>query len=154
VPTETLLERVKLTLAQREINYSLERGHLLRVEHGSADVAIDVEDRPGSSTVAVRAIVLAEVEASDMEAELRILRSVNERNARSRFGRFYWDRSTAEIILEYKILGSHLQPEEMINALSAVATGADDQDDLLMEELGTGRRASDVRGRTEVARSF
>ena len=136
-------------LARLGINAELEAGSLTRIHYGSAVVTLETAENP--ATVAVRARVLAEVEIADSDSELRILRALNSRNARSRFGKFFLDREAAEITLEYEILGGFLQQEELLNALQAVAQTADDHDDLLIEELGTGRRASDIGGRAEAA---
>ena len=139
-------------LVQLEIDHEVEADHLARIQYGSAEVTVEVAENP--ATVAVRACILGEVRAPEPDDELRILRSLNDLNNRSRFGKFFFDRDAGVIWLEYEILGTHLQADELLNALQAVAKTADDHDELLMEELGTGRRASDLVGRPEVAPSF
>ena len=149
---KTLTDQVRLMLAELAVEYDVQSGYLARIQYGSADITVEIAENP--SAVAVRARVLREVEASEPDDELRVLRSVNDRNGRSRFGKFYFDRERGDITLEYEILGGYLQPQELLNALQAVATTADDHDDLLMEELGTGKRASDLVGRPEAPSPF
>ena len=148
----SLTDTVLTMLARIGIDADLENGYLARIHYGSAAVTLEIAANP--ATLAVRACVLADVKVADADHELRILRTLNDSNSRSRFGKFVLDREAAEITLEYEILGGFLQQEELLNALQAVARTADDQDDLLIEELGTGRRASDVVGRPEASTSL
>ena len=77
------------------------------------------------------------------EEESTALRALNDRNRSVRFAKFMLEQGAGSITLEYDLLGDYLQPEELINAVTAVAQMADDHDDLLREELGGGRRAAD-----------
>lgn len=149
---QPLAETVLTMLARSGIDAELEAGSLARIDYGSAQVDIEIAENP--ATVAVRACVLTDVEVADSDHEFRILRALNSRNARSRFGKFFLDREGGQINLEYEVLGGWLQQEELLNAVRQVARGADDHDDLLIEELGTGRRATDVHGRPEAATSL
>lgn len=151
--TRTMLEQVRLALIEREVEHRFE-GPTVSMHYGSADVEVEVLDAPPVPMVTVRATVLFEVQADDNEDELLVLRALNERNMRLRFGKFYLHSEEARVLVEYEMLGSHMQPEELLHALSVVATLADDHDDLLMEQIGRGRRASDVSGRSEAVRPF
>lgn len=150
---DTALEQVRIALIQRDIEHTLD-GSRFSINYGSAEVQIDVVDSPPVPRVALRAAVLVDVAVDDNEDELLLLRHLNERNAHLRFGKFYFDRDRERIVVEYEILGTHMQPEEVLHALSVVATLADDHDDLLLEQIGRGRRAADVSGRSEVLRPF
>ena len=102
----------------------------------------------------MRAVVLCDVATADQEAEIRLLRSLNDRNARLQYGRFFYEPDQRRIIHDFQILGSDLQPAELMNGLVSVARTADEHDDLLREELGTGARASDLAGRGDAGASF
>ncbi len=152
-PIVDTLEQVRLTLMEREIEHVLS-GSKISIDYGSAEVQIEVVDSPPVPTVTVRSPALIEVETANDEDELLVLRVLNERNARLRFGKFYLDHERERIVVEYEMLGSHLQPEELLHGLSIVATLADDHDDLLKEQIGQGQRAADVSGRTDAVRPF
>ena len=77
------------------------------------------------------------------EEEFRLLRSLNERNRTLPYGKFFFDAAAGEIHVEYELLGDELQDAEFVNALTTVARLADDHDDVLMDEVGHGRRAAD-----------
>jgi Putative bacterial sensory transduction regulator len=70
---------------------------------------------------------------------------LNERNRTLPYGKFFFDPAAGEIHVEYELLGDDLQESEIINALTTVARLADDHDDVLVGELGHGRRAADRR---------
>lgn len=134
-------ELVETILTDRELRFDRE-GPRLRVPHGSAEVFIDIDDLGGASIISVNAIVLDEVDL-DGEREILALRAVNDRNKSIRFGKLLLDVTDRRIRLEYNLLGDFLQPAEIMNALTSVAQMADDHDDLLQGELGSGRRAAD-----------
>src|SRR5688572_20849089 len=105
-----MLEQIRLALMERGIEHSGSAGEL-RIHYGSAEVQIQILDSPPTPTVTLRAPVLVDVTVVDNESELLVLRMLNERNARLRFGKFYFDQSRSRIVVEYEILGSHMQPE-------------------------------------------
>lgn len=153
VMPDAILDQIRFALIEREIEHTLD-GRRFAIDYGSAEIQIDVVDAPPAPTVALRAAVLLDISVDDPEAELALLRSLNDRNARLRFGKFYFDLDHSQIVVEYEILGTHLQSEEVLHALAVVATLADDHDDTLLDELGQGKRASDIAGRAEAARAF
>ena len=153
VVSEDTLQRVRLALIEREIAHRVDENIVL-IHYGSALVQIEVADGPPTPTIAVRAVVLVDVGIDDNEDELRVLRMLNERNGRLRFGKFFYDREQERIVVEYEILASHMQHEELVHATSVVAHLADDHDDLLRDQIGCGRRASDVAGWSTLDRPF
>lgn len=80
------------------------------------------------------------------EAGARALAAVNLRNCGLVFGRLSYYEEDGVIALEYAILASNLQAQELIRALQIVAAYADTLDDDLLLELGVGQRARDVWG--------
>jgi hypothetical protein len=136
------IELARLALQSHGIAYEHEAGDRLVVDYGSARLKIVVRRTGESSVMHVSACVLDAVAVSD-DDELRLLRSLNERNRALPYGKFFLDPSTEEIHVEYELLGDHLQDAEFMNALTTVARLADDHDDLLMAELGHGRRGAD-----------
>jgi len=96
--------------------------------------------------ISLRSEVLVDVEVTE-ESRLQILEHLNALNQSSLFGRFYLDADRSTIVLRHDLLGDELQADELINALYTVGLLADQTDDELMHEIGTGIRASDAAGR-------
>lgn len=140
--TDETLDVVRLSLLERGVEHTVEEA-TISVAHGSAKVEIEVIDASSVTTVSVRASVLSHL-SLDPDAEFALLRRLNELNAHLRFGKFYVAPSSGDIVVEYEILASHMQPEELFHAVSVVSVLADDYDDLLVEQLGQGRRAIDL----------
>jgi len=146
-----LTDRIRQVLAQRGIEHS-RRGDDIRVDYGSAEVVLSVnEDR---SAISLRAIVVGDISIEDQEDEIRLLRSLNDRNSRLEYGRFFYDPARREIVHDCQILATHLQASELMNGLVSVARTADEHDDLLCQELGAGVRAADLAGRPEAPLPF
>ena len=133
---------VERALVERGIRFEHRDDSVLRIPHGSAEVFVGIDDLAGGTVIRVSALVLDELEL-EPEAEATALRALNDRNRTVRFAKFTLERGAGSIMLEYDLLGDYLQPEELINAVTAVAQMADDHDELLREELGGGRRAAD-----------
>ena len=148
---DEVTQQVRLTLHERGIDYVRLDGALL-VHYGSADVEIAFRSDTGT-TIDVSSCVLDELELTP-EREIQILRSINDRNRSLRFGAFHLDAEERKLYVRYELVGDFLQPEELMNALTAIAHVADDHDDLMMREFGTGRRGSDRAGRAEVVPAF
>lgn len=138
----SLADFVEETFRERDLGFDREIGPCFRLPHGSAEVILEFDDLGGGAVIRVSAVVLDELDV-DEEREEVALRALNDRNRSLRFGKFTWESATRQIRLEYDLLGDYLQPEELMNAVAAVARLADDHDDLLRDELGSGRRASD-----------
>src|SRR4051812_27329948 len=136
---------VEVMLAERDVRYERRPGPTFAIPHGSAEIVIEFDDLAGGNVIQVSAIVLDEIELAP-EAEEGALRAVNDRNRSLRFGKFVLHEGARKITLEYDLLADFLQPEELMNAVSAVAQMADEHDDLLGSELGSGRRAVDRVG--------
>ena len=133
---------VEGALIERGIRFERRNDAALRIPHGSAEVLVDIDDLAGGTVIRVSALVLDELELAP-EEESTALRALNDRNRSVRFAKFVLEQGAGSITLEYDLLGDYLQPEELINAVTAVARMADDHDDLLRAELGGGRRAAD-----------
>lgn len=142
VTEHPVVEFVQATLRAREVAFEPEEGSLLRLPHGSAEVVLEFDDLGGGLVIRVSAVVLDELDLED-DREVAALRAVNDRNRTLRFGKFTCEREGGRIRLEYDLLGNWLQAEELMNAVASVAQIADDHDDLLRDELGSGRRAAD-----------
>jgi Putative bacterial sensory transduction regulator len=136
------VELARLSLQSREIDYEIAAEDRLSVDYGSARLVILVRATGESAVMRVSACVLDEVRVSD-EEEFRLLRSLNERNRILPYGKFFFDGASGEVHVEYELLGDDLQESEFVNALRMVARLADDNDDVLLAELGHGRRAAD-----------
>lgn len=147
MPDERVIQQVHGILAREDVRFSLSDGRasfLVPVPHGSAAVLIDFHDwGRGQTMISLRSDVLLEVEVTD-DNRLQILEHLNALNQASLFGRFYLDADRSTIVLRHDLLGDELQSEELMNALYTVGLLADQCDDELMHEFGTGVRAADV----------
>ena len=144
---------MRLILQGRGIAYTMTPSQELKIDYGSAEAVVGFRASAGETVIIASALVLDELHLDDA-LEFRMLRSLNDRNRTLPFGKFVLDREAGEVRVEYEILGDHLQDPEFMTALGAVAGLADDHDDLLQREFGTGRRAADRHGRTDAARTF
>lgn len=113
------------------------------VPYESTAVYIDFYDQRGSTVVGLRAYVLQDVDLSG-ENFAKALITLNQLNAQNFFGKLWLDPDDRDVVLEYEILGDHLQPQELMGALSHIAVMADDLDDQLRGHLGSGQRARDI----------
>ncbi|OBG78136.1 hypothetical protein A5700_17600 [Mycobacterium sp. E1214] len=68
---------------------------------------------------------------------------MNALNMTSKFCRWVYYEDSKTISVEYVLLGDHLQENELMTALAALARRADYHDDLLQQKLG-GKRAFEV----------
>lgn len=138
------LDLARLGLQSHDIAYDVEADDRLAIDYGSARLTVNVRRTGESAVIRVSACVLDEVKV-DGDEELRLLRSLNERNRTLRYGKFFYDPGLGAIQVEYEILADDVQDSEFMNALTTVTQLADDHDDLLRDELGRGRRAADRR---------
>jgi hypothetical protein len=136
------IELARLALQAHGLSYEIEADDRLAIDYGSARLAIVVRRTGESSVMRVSACVVDAVVVSD-DDEFRLLRSLNERNRSLPYGKLFFDRAAGEIHIEYELLGDDLQDSEFMNALTTVARIADDHDDILVGELGHGRRADE-----------
>lgn len=98
----------------------------------SAGVAIEFVDWGTQTLIEISSNVLTGVEGKTKE----ILREINALNMSSHFGRWVFYRDSSTISVEYDLLGDHLQENELMTALAAIARLADYHDDLLQKKLG------------------
>jgi hypothetical protein len=102
----------------------------------SAGVSIEVDSWGSQTLIQISSNVLSEVEAESRRA----LKEVNRLNAASGFGRWVYYKKSRTIAIEYDLLGDHLQENELMTGLAALARAADYHDDQLQRILG-GLRA-------------
>lgn len=150
---DRIVDLVRLTMQRRGVSYELLAPDEFLVQHGSAEVRVTFQQSSAGGVIALSADVLSDC-AIESGLELRVLRSLNERNRVVQFGKFFLDEDLRTVVLRHEILADVLQDEELLNALGAVARTADDHDDALQDELGTGLRASDRAGRSPVGQAF
>ena len=102
----------------------------------SAGVLIELTDWGTQTLIEIQSTVLTEIEGASKLA----LKEVNRLNMKSRFGRWVYYKQLRAIAVEYALLGDHLQEDELMTALAALARKADHYDDELRRILG-GKRA-------------
>jgi hypothetical protein len=132
----------RLTLQSHDIAYEVEADDRLAIHYGSARLSVLIRRTGESAVIRMSACVLDEV-AVQGDEELRFLRSLNERNRTLSYGKFFYVARQGEIHVEYEILADDVQRSEFMNALTTVARLADDHDEILLRELGQGRRVGD-----------
>ncbi len=105
----------------------------------SAGVSIELTNWGSQTLIQISSQVLAEVGG---ETDI-VLGEVNRLNEESQFGRWVFYVKSRAIAVEYDLLGDHLQENELMTALAALARAADYHDDHLQKQVG-GRRAFEV----------
>lgn len=105
----------------------------------SAGVAIELSNWGSQTLVQISSNVLTEVDTGID----RVLQEVNRLNEESQFGRWVFYIKSRTIAVEYDLLGDHLQENELMTGLAALARAADYHDDQLQGVVG-GRRAFEV----------
>lgn len=147
MPNERIIQQVHGILAREDIRFALSddrNSFFVPVPHGSAAVLIDFHHWGRDQTmISLRSDVLVDVRTTD-DNRLQILEHLNALNQGSLYGRFYLDADGSTVVLRHDLLGDYLQAGELINALYTVGLLADQADDQLMHEFGTGVRASDA----------
>lgn len=153
MPDERIIQQVSGILGMNNINFSTDesKGTFL-VPSGSAGVFINFNDWDERTIVSLRSIVLEQVDGSG-ERRQKILEALNEQNQTVPFGCFYFVPDAGSVVLDYQLLGNQLQADELINALIAVASKADQVDDELREAVGSGVRAIDLWNAAQEAAS-
>lgn len=105
----------------------------------SSAVAIEMTDWGAQTLLEISSDVLAGVEGKTKA----ILREVNTLNKTSHFGRWVYYEESQTISVEYCLLGDHLQEDELMTCLAALARRADHHDDVLQRKLGGSRAHED-----------
>jgi T3SS (YopN, CesT) and YbjN peptide-binding chaperone 1 len=107
-------------------------GRAHRVQTGSTAVFIEVSPwGEEDSLVHIMAVLLEEL---DWDVSAKALEQINKLNCERFFGKFCLYDSVIRV--EYDMLASHMQADELMAALSLIATTADENDDKLQKELG------------------
>lgn len=104
----------------------------LYLRFASALVAIDFTEWGEQTLIEISSHVVTSVEGGTK----RILLELNELNKASRFGRWVYYAETRTITVEHEMLGDHLQENELMTGLAALARLADRNDNLLKQEFG------------------
>jgi hypothetical protein len=125
-----ILESNGLSWSQQGDEYSL--------RFASAQLILGFATLGTQTLLTLRAPVLRNVPVDDQELE--ILAALNELNRASHFGKWALYVEEKLVALEYDLLGDHLQENELMTALTALARLADQQDDILRRRFG-GERA-------------
>lgn len=107
----------------------------LALRFSSAIVHVTLAKFGDQALIQLRSNVLCDLGRSD-----DVLHHVNNLNSATLFGKWVYYADERIIALEYDLLGDHLQEEELMTALAAVARLADRHDDLLQAQLG-GRKS-------------
>ena len=102
----------------------------------SAGVNIELSNWGEQTLIEISSNVLSDI---DLPTK-RVLKEVNELNMTAQFGRWVYYRQSRTVSVEYDLLGDHLQENELMTGLAAVARAAGFHDDQLQRVLG-GRRA-------------
>lgn len=108
----------------------------LYLRFASAGVLIELTDWGAQTLIEIQSNVLTGLEVPSKRA----LKEVNRLNVKSRFVRWVYYKHLRTIAVEYALLGDHLQEDELMTALAALARKADHYDDELQGLLG-GKRA-------------
>jgi T3SS (YopN, CesT) and YbjN peptide-binding chaperone 1 len=144
MPDERIIQQVSGILGMNNIPFRTDESQSsFLVPSGSAGVFISFVDFGESTLVALRSVVLEQVDGSG-ERKLKTLEALNEKNRTVPFGCFYFDPDAGFVVYDYHLLGDQLQAEELMNALTAIAMTADRVDDEIRDAIGSGVRATDV----------
>lgn len=112
-----------------------EGGYSLRF--ASARVLVGFTPLGEQTVIALRAPVLHDVPLDDGASAA--LQALNELNRATHFGKWTLYEDERLIVVEYDLLGNHLQENELMTALTMLARLADQQDDFLQRKFGGGR---------------
>lgn len=107
----------------------------LYLRFSSAGVSIEIGNWGSQTMIQISSSVLSQVEADSKQ----VLKEVNRLNMAAQFGRWVYYKSLRTLSVEYDLLGDHLQENELMTALAAVARTADYHDDHLKQLLGGSR---------------
>jgi hypothetical protein len=131
--------RVRRLLTDRLGTVTVDRAGDAVIEHGTVRVFVSVNDAPdGNHTI----ITVNSVTNWDLEPDPGLFRYVATRSNDIAFGTLSVverrDRK-CNVNLHYAMLGDTVDPDDLLNAVSAVATVADEVDDEVVRRFG-GRR--------------
>lgn len=131
--TDAIKRQVRAILESNGLRWSEEDGgYTLRF--ASAALLLGFASVGQQTVIALRAPVLRDVPIASGSNGL--LARLNELNCESHFGKWAFYGNERLVVLEYDLLGDHLQENELMTALTTLARLADQQDDLLQREFG------------------
>lgn len=129
-------KQVAAILEANSISWTETSAGGLYLRFSSAGVSIEIGNWGSQSLIQISSNVLSNVEAESKQA----LKEVNRLNTGAQFCRWVYYKKLRTISVEYDLLGDHLQENELMTALAALARTADHHDDHLKQLLG-GLRA-------------
>ncbi len=131
--SNAIKRQVQAILESNGLRWSEEDGgYTLRF--ASAALLLGFTSVGHQTVIALRAPVLRDVPIATGSTAL--LARLNELNCGSHFGKWAFYGNERLVVLEYDLLGDHLQENELMTALTTLARLADQQDDLLQREFG------------------
>jgi hypothetical protein len=147
---ERVVEQVHGILGIGGVPFSMNDDRMsFLVLSGSARMIIAFRHWNDSTVVSVRAVVLDEVDSSG-DRLLQLYERLNALNEERFFGKLYFQKPGA-IMLEYDLLGDELDAKELLHALATISAMADELDESLSAELGTGVKAEEMAKRAQGA---
>lgn len=133
---EHVRNQIAAILEANSLTWSETAAGGMHLRFSSAGVSIELTSWGTQTVIQISADVLTAIDATGRVA----CRDVNRLNAESRFCRWVYYSEAKTISVEYDLLGDHLQENELMTCLAALARAADYHDDHLQKLLG-GRRA-------------
>lgn len=132
-------QQVRAILETNSLPWTESTSGALYLRFASASVVIDFAKWGEQTLIEISSHLLTNVEGGTK----RILLALNDLNKVSNFGRWIYFVETRTISVEYDLLGDHLQENELMTGLAALARLADRHDDLLKKEFGGTRAFED-----------
>src|SRR5579884_861263 len=133
---QRVYHQIRAILESNQLAFAETPHGCLFLRFASAAVTIDLVKWGTQTVVQISADVLTGID----ESREIVLYEVNRLNTISHFGRWVFYEDSCTIAVEYELLGDHLQENELMTGLAAVARLADHHDNHLQKELG-GQRA-------------
>jgi hypothetical protein len=125
-------KQVSAILEANSLSWTSANNDAIFLRFSSAGVVIEVGSWGSQTLIQIRSNVLSQVEA----ATKHVLKEVNRLNEESQFGRWVYYKESRTIAIEYDLLGDHLQENELMTGLAALARAADYHDDQLQQSFG------------------
>jgi len=138
--TRHVRKQIIAILEANSLSWSETQTGGMYLRFSSAGVSIDLAPWGLQTLIQISADVLTDITAAGRAAR----REVNRLNGESQFCRWVYYRESKTVSVEYDLLGDHLQENELMTCLAALARAADFHDDKLRGVLG-GRQAFDDR---------
>lgn len=136
--TRHVRKQIIAILEANSLSWSVTQTGGMYLRFSSAGVSIELAPWGLQTLIQISADVLTDIAATGRLAR----REANRLNAESQFCRWVYYRESRTISVEYDLLGDHLQENELMTCLAALARAADFHDDNLRDVLG-GRQAFD-----------